>query len=57
MLSMDDNDFLTMLIAPGEKIEVKAERNSMARPSSVTGSRHFIYLAYRKDPRTRWLPG
>ena len=50
MLSMDDNDFLTMLIAPGEKIEVKAERNSMARPSSVTGSGGTsVILAYRKD--------
>jgi thiol-disulfide isomerase/thioredoxin len=50
MLSMDDNDFLTMLIEPGEKIEVKAERNSMARPSSVTGSGGTsVILAYRKD--------
>ena len=38
MLSMDEDDFLTLLIAPGEKIEVKAARNSMARPASVTGS-------------------
>jgi len=38
MLSMDEDDYLTLLIAPGEKIEVKAARNSMARPTSVTGS-------------------
>lgn len=50
MLSMDDDDFLTMLIAPGEKIEVKAARNSMARPSSVTGSEGTsVILGFRKD--------
>lgn len=50
MLSMDDDDFLTMLIAPGEKIEVKAARNSMARPSSVTGSEGTsVILEFRKD--------
>ena len=38
MLSLDDDDFLTLLVSPGEKIEVHAERGSMAKPQQVTGS-------------------
>ena len=50
MLSLDDTDFLTLLISPGEKIEVKAERNSMSRPVSVKGSEGTeVILGFRKD--------
>lgn len=50
MLSLDDTDFLTLLISPGEKIEVKAERNSLSRPVSVKGSAGTeIILGFRKD--------
>ncbi len=50
MLSLDDTDFLTLLISPGEKIEVKAERNSMSRPVSVKGSAGTeVILGFRKD--------
>jgi len=38
MLSMSNNDFLTLLASPGEKIEVKATRNNMASPEYVKGS-------------------
>ncbi len=38
MLSMDEDDFLTLLASPGEKIEVHAKRKSMATPISVKGS-------------------
>lgn len=50
MLSFDDTDFLTLLISPGEKIELKAVRNSMSRPVSVKGSDGTeVILGFRKD--------
>ena len=50
MLSLDDTDFLTLLISPGEKIEVQASRNSMSRPVSVKGSEGTeVILGFRKD--------
>ncbi len=38
MLSMGKDDFLTLLVTPGEKIEVKAKRNALATPDAVKGS-------------------
>lgn len=38
MLSMGEDDFMTLLASPGEKIEVHAKRKSMATPMSVKGS-------------------
>ncbi len=50
MLGMDDDDFLTMLVAPGEQVKVRASRNSMAKPSSLTGSEGTsVILDFRKD--------
>lgn len=50
MLSLDDTDFLTLLISPGERIEVQAARNSMSRPVSVKGSDGTeVILGFRRD--------
>lgn len=50
MLSMDEDDFLTLLIAPGEKVEVQAARNSLDKPVSVKGSEGTsVILGFRKD--------
>lgn len=50
LLSMGDSDFLTLLAAPGEKIEVKVVRDSMASPLLVKGSEGTPeILDFRKD--------
>jgi peroxiredoxin len=50
MLSMDDDDFLTLLVSPGEKIEVHAARNAMAEPQQVKGSEGTSeIISFRKD--------
>ncbi|MRR24387.1 AhpC/TSA family protein, partial [bacterium] len=50
MLSFDETDFLTLLISPGEKIEMQAERNSLSRPVTVKGSEGTeVILGFRKD--------
>lgn len=38
MLSMGSDDFLTLLVAPGDKIEVKTARGSLASPEELRGS-------------------
>lgn len=38
MLSMGDDDFLTLLAAPGDKIEVRTARGSLATPEELRGS-------------------
>jgi peroxiredoxin len=38
MLGMDEDDFLTLLASPGEKIELHLKRKSIASPLSVKGS-------------------
>lgn len=38
MLSMDDDDFLTLLTAAGDKIEVMTTRGSLASPEELRGS-------------------
>ncbi len=50
MLSLDDDDFLTLVVAPGEKIEVHAERGSMEEPLQLSGSQGTSeIIAFRKD--------
>lgn len=38
MLSMGSDDFLTLLVSPGDKIEVKANRSALSAPEEVKGS-------------------
>jgi peroxiredoxin len=38
MLSIGGDDFLTLLVSPGDKIEVKAARGSLASPEALSGS-------------------
>lgn len=38
MLSMGSDDFLTLLVNPGDRIEITAKRNALAAPVSVKGS-------------------
>jgi peroxiredoxin len=50
MLSMDEDDFLTLLATPGEKIEVHAKRKSMATPMSVKGSEGTsVIIEFREE--------
>jgi thiol-disulfide isomerase/thioredoxin len=50
MLSMGNSDFLTLLASPGEKIEVRAVRDSMSSPSIVKGSEGTpVMFEFRKD--------
>lgn len=49
MLSMGSDDFLTLLVTPGDKIEVKANRSSLAAPEEVTGSEGTsVMLGFRE---------
>lgn len=38
MLSMGSDDFLTLLVTPGDRIEIKANRSALAAPEEVKGS-------------------
>ncbi|HUW94094.1 MAG TPA: TlpA disulfide reductase family protein [Bacteroidales bacterium] len=50
MLSMGHDNFMTLLISPGEKIMIKARRDSLAVPYSMTGSGSTeVILGFRKD--------
>ena len=50
MLSMGRDNFMTLLISPGEKIIIRAERDSLAVPSSITGSEGSeVILGFRKE--------
>jgi len=50
MLSLSNNDFLTLLASPGEKIEVKLVRNAMATPEYVKGSEESaLMISFRKE--------
>lgn len=50
MLAVDDTDFLTLLVEPGQRIEVEASRYSMSAPLSVTGSEGSSLLQeFRRD--------
>lgn len=49
ILKLNDNNFLTMLAEPGERIEILAPHDSLSSPSSVTGSKGTIrMLDYNK---------
>lgn len=50
MLSFNDPDFLTLLVSPGEKIEVEASRSTLSKPLTVKGSEGTeVILGFRKD--------
>jgi peroxiredoxin len=52
MLSMGTDDFLTLLVSPGDKIEVKANRSSLAAPEAVKGSDGTsVILGFREKHR------
>lgn len=49
MLSMESDDFLTLLVAPGDKIEVKAKRSALSTPEEVKGSEGTsVMLGFRE---------
>lgn len=49
MLSMGSDDFLTLLVSPGDKIELKANRSALAAPEEVTGSEGTsVMLGFRE---------
>ena len=50
LLSMGNGDFLTLMASPGEKIEVRAMRDSISSPSMVKGSEGMpVMLDFRKQ--------
>ncbi len=50
MLSMDDNDYLTLLVSPGEKLEINAVRNSLAAPKELKGSEATaVIMKFREE--------
>ena len=50
MLSMDDSDFLTLLVSPGEKLEIQAARNSLSKPVEIRGSEATnVIMEFRKE--------
>ena len=50
MLSMNSDDFLTLLAAPGDRITVEAKRNALSEPTLIQGSEESsLMLAFRRD--------
>ena len=50
MLSISNDNFLTLLVAPGEQIEVKAARGTLASPIYVKGSEGTdVMVAFSKE--------
>ncbi len=50
MLSMGSDNFLTLLVSPGEKIELKAAGNSLDAPVNLEGSEGTsLILSFRKE--------
>jgi peroxiredoxin len=50
MLSMDDEDFLTLLVSPGEKLDIRAARNSLSTPVEITGSEATtVIMKFRQE--------
>ena len=45
LLKINENNFLTMLVEPGEKIKLKAQYDSLNYPVSVTGSKGTELMA------------
>ena len=39
LLKTDENNFLTMLLEPGERVEIKSDFDSLNFPASITGSK------------------
>jgi peroxiredoxin len=53
MLSMGHDNYLTILVSPGEKIEVLASHDSLSSPSSVRGSEGTdIMLDFQREHKT-----
>jgi peroxiredoxin len=53
MLSMGRNNFFTLLVSPGEKIELKARSDSLSVPASVKGSEGTaVMLTFQKEHKT-----
>lgn len=53
MLSMGNDDYLTLLAAPGEKIRVTASRRSLASPSELSGSEGTAMMADFRNQQQR----
>lgn len=52
MLSLGNDDFMTLLVSPGEKIEVKAAKNTLALPEYVKGSEGTaVMVGFSKEHR------
>jgi len=50
MLSMDNEDFLTLLVSPGEKLEIRAARNSLSIPIEIKGSEATtVIMKFRQE--------
>lgn len=50
MLSIGNEDFLTLLAAPGDRITVEAKRSELSSPMKITGSEESsLMLAFRRD--------
>lgn len=50
MLSLDEEDFLTLLVSPGEKVEIRAARNSLSKPAEIKGSEaSAIIMKFREE--------
>jgi peroxiredoxin len=50
LLKSNNNNFLTMLLEPGEKITLKVQRDSLNKPVSITGSKGTELMAeYNKN--------
>jgi peroxiredoxin len=53
LLKINQNNFLTMLIEPGQKIKISSERDSLNYPASVEGSEGTsLMVEYNKTLRT-----
>ena len=50
LLSIDSDDFLTLLVNPGDKINITASAGSISSPSMVTGSEATnVMLSFRRE--------
>ncbi len=49
MLSFDDDDYLTLLAGPGDRIVIEASRHSLSRPAVITGSQEAEVIRRFRD--------